>query len=478
VRHVEEFATAFRRSVGSGFSRIDGRFVSEAGNVAVQSRQQRNPATAGSHTRAGSGRTTALCTSPVFLHLFSAAVAVALAVPAFAQTKAPASGPPAAKPPSARRAAAPAANSAAFDAALKAATEARQAENWEEAANLYAQVVKLKPDYIEGHWYRGTALYQLDRFAECRDAFKRTTRLAPKNGAAFAFLGLCEFGLKEYDRALSDLLQSRLLGVGDTGDLGSVARYHAAILMTRVMQYEQALETLGEFASEGNDNPRVIEAMGIATMRMAMLPSEVPPDRREMVLMAGRASYLMATRMPAAAGKAFEALVTRYPDTPNAHYAYGVFLIQEQPDKGLEEFKRELEIQPSHPWSLMQLAYEYLKRGEPQTALPYAKEAVQGAPNAFPARKALGQALLDTGDIAGAVEQLEAGVKLAPDSPGLRFVLARAYQRAGRPADAERERETFNKLDRYARTQRAGAQSVGGIDTQRVSEPPGGGSPQ
>ena len=67
----------------------------------------------------------------------------------------------------------------------------------------------------------------------------------------YAFLGLCEFGLKDYDRSLQHLLQSRILGVGDVPDLGGVARYHAAILMTRIEQYEQALETLGEFASEG-----------------------------------------------------------------------------------------------------------------------------------------------------------------------------------------------------------------------------------
>ena len=127
-------------------------------------------------------------------------------------------------------------------------------------------------------------------------------RLAPKNGAAYAFLGLCEFGLKEYDRALEHLLQSRILGVGDTKELGSIARYRAALLMTRIEQFEQALETLGEFAAEGDDNPRVIEAMGMATLRMPFLPTEAPPDRREMVLMAGRASYMMATRNTAARG--------------------------------------------------------------------------------------------------------------------------------------------------------------------------------
>ncbi len=349
-----------------------------------------------------------------------------------------------------------------FDRLVKAATEARQAERWEDAIDLYARAVKLKPQYVEGYWYQGTAYYSLDNYTQCRDAFRKVLRLAPKNGAAYAFLGLCEFGLKDYDRSLQDLLQSRILGVGDTQDLAGIARYHAAILMTRMEQYEQALETLGEFAAEGNDNPRVIEALGIATLRMPMLPKETPADRREMILMAGRASYMMATRNTASAGKAFDALASRYPETPNVHYAYGVFLLQEQPDQAIAEFKRELELQPSHPWSLMQIAFEYLKRGDGPSALPWAQQAVAAAPNAFPAHKALGQALLETGDVEASIKELQVGLELAPESPGLHFTLARAYQRAGRLEDATRERDEFTRLDRLARTQRSGAQSVGG----------------
>src|SRR6185295_6231830 len=179
----------------------------------------------------------------------------------------------------------PTASSPQFDQLLKSATAAREAQHWEDAVDLYGKIVKLRPDYAEGYWYQGTALYQLDKFQECRDSFRKVTRFSPNNGPAHAFLGLCEFGLKNYDRALEQLMQSRTLGVADK-DLGGVARYHAGIIMTRIQQYSQALQTLGEFAAEGNDNPRIIEAMGIATLRMPMLPNEVPPDRREMVLMA------------------------------------------------------------------------------------------------------------------------------------------------------------------------------------------------
>jgi tetratricopeptide (TPR) repeat protein len=365
-----------------------------------------------------------------------------------------------ATPPRKPAAAAPAPGE--FARVVKAATEARQAERWEDAVTLYAQAVKLKPDYVEGHWYQGTAYYSLDDHTRCRDAFRKVLRLAPKNGAAYAFLGLCEFGLKEYDRALQHLLQSRILGVGDIQQLNTTARYHAAVLMTRIEQHEQALETLGEFAHEGDDNPRVIEAMGLATLRMPLLPIEAPPDRREMILMAGRASYMMASRNTAAAEKAFEALVTRYPETPNVHYAYGVYLLQEQGEKAIAEFTRELDLQPGHAASLMQIAFEYLKQADGKSALPWAQQAVAAAPNAFPARKALGQALLETGDIDGAIKELLTGIKLAPESPGLHFTLARAYQRAGRLDEAARAREEFMRLDRLARLRKSGPHSIGG----------------
>ena len=396
----------------------------------------------------------------VWPRLLAAGVALALTVGAAAEARQA----PAAK--AGTHAAAPKATAPTppgFAQLVKSAGEAREAEQWETSVALYAKALKLKPDFVEGYWYQAVGYYKLDMFTECRDQFRHVTRLTPRNGSAFAFLGLCEFGLKDYERSLEHLLQSRILSVQDK-DLGGVARYHAAVLMTRAEQYDQALQTLGEFASDNNDNPRVIEAMGIATLRMAMLPSEVPADRREMVLIAGRGSYMMATRMTAAAGKAFEALVARYPDVPNVHYAYAVFLLVEQPEKAIEEFKRELAIQPNHAASLQQIAYEYLRESDAAAALPWARQAVAASPNAYGSHKALGEALLDTGDVPGALVELRTAVKLAPDSPSTHLALAKALQRAGQEDAAGREREEFARLDRLVRTNRAGAQSVGGID--------------
>ena len=187
-------------------------------------------------------------------------------------------------------------------------------------------------------------------------------------------------------------------------------------------QYEQALETLGEFASEGNDNPRVIEAMGIATLRMPMLPIETPPDRREMILMAGRASYMMATRNTrgrrarlrgaglALSGDAERPLrLRRLPAAGEGR----------EGDRGVQARARDPAGPPVVADADCVRVPEAGRRRRPRCR--WAKQAVAAAPNAFPARKALGQALLDTGDVDGAIRELQTGLKMAPDSPGLHF---------------------------------------------------------
>ncbi len=289
----------------------------------------------------------------------------------------------------------------------------------------------------------------------------------PKNGLALALKGLCEFQVKNYERALGELQQARALSI-PSPEVLSVASYHAAILLNRFERYEAAFEILREYSLQGKDSPGVIEAFGLSVLRLPYLPSEAPPEKREMVLMAGRAGFQMAKGRRSAAGRmAFEELVGRYPSAPNVHYAYGTFILPEDPDVALEEFRRELRASPNHYHAMLQIAYEQLKRGNYQEALPLAEKAVELAPNLFPARNALGRALLES-----AIEELEAGVKLAPDNPELRFALARAYQRAGRNEDAARERAEFLKLDQATRAARSGPQSVGGKPEEAGSPPP------
>jgi len=333
-----------------------------------------------------------------------------------------------------------------FEHFVKLADEARVAERLDEAISLYGQALKIKPKWPEGWWYIGAIFYQKDVYPQARDAFQNLVALEPERGPAWAMLGLCQFQTGDFERAAVSLERSRSLGVKDHSELAVVVRYHTALLYIRFQYFENAYEVLMEFTGVGNESAKVIEAFGLALLRMPMLPKEIPPAQREKILVAGRAGYSMAARRMEDARAAFDMLLAQYPNDPNVHYPFGVYMLSQDADLAMSEFKRELEISPNHFPAMVQMAFEYLKRDQFNDALPLAEKAVQLAPKLYAARNVLGRVLLELGQIDRAVKELEEGVKLAPSSPEMHFALSRAYTRAGRKQDAAREREIFKKL--------------------------------
>ncbi len=335
---------------------------------------------------------------------------------------------------------------AAFERVVKLADEARLAERFDEAISLYGKALNIRPKWSEGWWYIGAIFYQRDLYPQARDAFQNLVALEPERGPAWAMLGLCLFQTGEYEQAGISLQRGRSLGVNDNSELANVVRYHTALLYIHFEYFESAFDVLNEFVRFGHESPKVIEAFGLTLLRMPFLPKEIPPAQREKLLLAGQAGYNMAARRLEQSRAAFDALLTRYPNDPNVHYAFGVYMLPQDADAALKEFKRELEISPNHYPSMVQMAFEYMKRDQFNDALPLAEKAVQLAPKLYAARNVLGRVLLELGQVDRSIKELEAGVKLAPSSPEMHFALARAYARAGRKEEAAREREAFKKL--------------------------------
>jgi predicted Zn-dependent protease len=289
-------------------------------------------------------------------------------------------------------------------------------------------------------------LYDQDRYEEARAALRRFTVLDPKVAAGWAFLGLCEYETKKYEEGLAHLQNAIALRLDENSQLSVVTRYHTALLRTRARQFEAALEILMRFAGQGNERPEFVEAAGLAALRKPLLPSELPPIEQELVLQVGRAVMDTGARRAAEAQKDFEDLVTSHPRTPNLHYLFGSFLLTSDPDAGLVELKKELEISPRHLPALEQIAFEYLRRGDAAAALPYARKAVEADPQSFIAHTVLGRALVESGDVEKGIKELELSKQQSPGSPQTRIALASAYAKAGRSTDAARERAEFLKL--------------------------------
>ena len=337
-----------------------------------------------------------------------------------------------------------------FERFVKLADEARLAARLDDAISLYGKALNIKPKWPDGWWYVGAIFYEKDLYSQARDAFQNLVALEPQRGPAWAMLGLCLFQTGDYERAATSLQRGKSLGVNDNSELAGVVLYHIGLLYIRFEYFENAFDTLAELLRAGNASPKVVEAFGLTMLRMPYLPKEIPAAQREKILIAGQAGINMAARRQEQARAAFDTLLAQYPNEPNVHYGFGVFMLSQDADIALKEFKRELEISPNHYPSMVQMAFEYLKRDQYNDALPLAEKAVQLAPKLYAARNVLGRVLLELGQVERSIKELEEGVKLAPSSPEMHFALARAYTRAGRKADAARERETFKKLqDEY-----------------------------
>jgi tetratricopeptide (TPR) repeat protein len=330
---------------------------------------------------------------------------------------------------------------------LRNAPPKRGANQLDEAVALYREGLRLRPSWKEGIWYLGTSLFGLSRYAEARDVFLHLALSQSANGSAWALAGMSEFELKNFPRALEYLSRADGIGIAENQELASLVRFRIALLLNRTGESEQAINRLIPIAVVGT-YPEVIEAMGLSVLRAPLLPSQVPEQDRDLYMRAGEAMNAFVAHDSDGAARLFEELVNNYPDRPNVHYARGRFLLETAPDQALLEFQRELDRNPSHLIALVEVARLYLKQGNAEKALPYARRAVKTDLSLPAPHRLLGESLLESGQTSTAIEELETAVHLEPEFPQTHFLLAHAYKRVGNSALARTELAEFQRLDR------------------------------
>jgi len=336
-----------------------------------------------------------------------------------------------------------------FYAIARDADAARAADRVTEAIRLYRLGVDLRPSWQDGWWWLGSLYYEQDLFTQAATALKRFVALAPKPGPAYAFLGLSEYETHDYARALNHCREWALAGSPGTDDLIDVASFHWALLLTKEGRFVQALGLLGVKAQQRGASAALTEAMGLASLRIASLPEDYPPQSREMVWLAGKAAFYAALK-PHQFDRAqdyADKLLLHYDGTTNVHYFRGtLFAIQMKPELAREEYEKELQISPRHAPAMMELASSALQEGRRDQAVSLVRQAVSVEPESPVAHYILGQTLLATGQYPESAKELEIARNLAPNNPSLHYRLATAYRKLGRAKDAEEEMACYFKL--------------------------------
>jgi len=332
------------------------------------------------------------------------------------------------------------AQSPGFDQLSADANAARQSRDGTRASELYSQALRLNPSWADGWWYLGQLRYSADDFENAAVAFTHYLNLVPDAAPATALRGLCEFELGQYEPSLRDVQHALSLGAADDSRNTQILRYHEGLLLTKLGRFEEALTAYGYFARRHISNDELVAAVGLATLRIQQFPKDADPSQRDMIALAGNATFLLLSGDKPAADQTFLTFFQHYPAAANAHYSLGYLVYPTDQDAAITEFRRELAVDPGNAVDHTMLAWALLMDNSPAEALPEAKKAAEEAPRLPLAQLSLGRALLETGDTTSATTLLENALTLDPQNIEIHLALARAYSESGREDDAQRER--------------------------------------
>jgi tetratricopeptide (TPR) repeat protein len=305
-----------------------------------------------------------------------------------------------------------------FQALAKSATAAREAGEPEEAIRDYQRALEIRPDWQEGWWFLGALQYDQNHYAEAASSFQKLVQLAPDAGPAWSFLGLCEFETKDYSNALSHLEKAQTLGTGDDQELARVSAYHLALLIIRNGEFEQASTLLASMFGQSKVSEQVKVALGLALLRVPLLPDEVDPSQDALIHAAGEVASMLMQGDSAKALEAFPNLLTQYPRTPYLHYAYGMALAAAgQLQQALAQQHQETKFSPDSALPWIQSSALELRLQHPQEAQHAAEMAVQLAPRSSAAHRQLSESLRALGKIEKADEELRLAETFSPEKP-------------------------------------------------------------
>jgi tetratricopeptide (TPR) repeat protein len=349
----------------------------------------------------------------------------------------------------------------AFDLLVRRAQAARDAGRNDEAIAAYRAAVEQRPAWDEGWWYLGVLLYESQSCDQADGAFEKFLALKPQAGPGWAIRGVCAFDRGDHPRAIEWIQKGLALGLGGNAELLRVAVTRLALAYVKTGQFELSIRPLTVLSRLALDAPGLVEATGLALLRLNLLPAEIPEARRELVRRLGRAGSLHLARKGEEAGRAYADVAAAYPDEPGVHYAYGVFLLRSGNEQGLAELRRAVELRPEDVLAHLDIAFELLERGDATGAKESASRAVALAPALFAGHVALGRALVELGELDAGTRELETAVRLAPESYETHFALARAYAKSGRSEDAARERAAFAALEAHGQGAAPGVRGDG-----------------
>jgi tetratricopeptide (TPR) repeat protein len=331
-----------------------------------------------------------------------------------------------------------------FASLVSSADAARQQGDIPTAIALYRKAVEQNPNWPDGWWFLGILQYDANQYVPAHDALNRYLQLTPDAAPALALRGLCEFNTGEYLQSLADLELGVARGAANQPKNARIIFYHEALVLLRLGRFEESLGKLTLLAKQGTDNggdnQDLAMGIGLAGMRMNVLPADAPAAQAQMLSSIGQAALLLMNENYDGGRAAFQALFAEYPHSPGIHYLYGYLIFATKPEEAVVQFRKELEISPQSANAHAMCAWALEFQGDYAAALVEAAKASAEDPSLPMGQLVYGRALVETGDSSGGLPHLESVLRTEPGNLEAHLTLAKAYSKLGRSEEARRER--------------------------------------
>jgi tetratricopeptide (TPR) repeat protein len=291
-----------------------------------------------------------------------------------------------------------------------------QAQQYQEAEQLYRQVLQAEPRNADAWCFLGAALQSLGQAEEAAASYRQALELVPDYISALNCLGILLAQQGKLEEAAGTF--ERLLGFQpqepDAWNNLGLVRLQQGHLDDAIACYQRALHARPDFAAARTNLSHALQHRPVPP---APAPSPVTPADQERVRSYLRQGIALGEQGRLDEGAAaFSEALRLQPDSVDAHNNLGsIRFAQRRLDEAIACYERVLHINPRHAAALYNLGVALEHQGRFQEAGVHYEQALQVDPQHADAWNNLGNVRKARRDLDGAIACYEQALRLKPD---------------------------------------------------------------
>jgi Flp pilus assembly protein TadD len=316
--------------------------------------------------------------------------------------------------------------------------------DFQSAAAIYQKLLAAQPNQPEILQRLGLVYYLSSRFGEAIPVFAKAAKLDPSLWGSELFLGISYYRTGRFSEALSPLHRALRL----KPDLPEANLWLGSALLAE-HEPEAAIPYLQRASKSARTGAQADSLLVHAYRRTAESYynriAKLSPNSYRLDELKGQELAWEGTT--GGALLQYQRALNLKPNLAGAHRAMGeIYWQQRQFAVAAKEFEAELRINPMDEESNRRLGEYWVAKGDPARAVSYLNAALAvhtqspGEVDHF-----LGLAELSEGNLAKAEAALKLATRDNPSEPSNYRLLMQVYVRMGKPGQAARERDLFEK---------------------------------